>query len=284
MLKGRGVEPKLYLDSRAPITTPYDKMQNRLDENRNGHGTCGVGVGRTYQRQEDHYSLLVGDVLHDWVFMEKLERIKRYYGCKWNSEEFLIACQGLYDSQNVYIVDSILDPLSRYNTVIFEGSQGLLLDQNFGFFPHVTRGNLGLRNILEMGLDLEMSVFLVTRAYHTRHGAGPIPNEDIKHGILPNPFETNSPRGVQGKFRVSTLDLDVLAYSTQVDRDMSGLDKTLIVTCLDNMAELWASRNGGSRRYDSEEEFAESIGEYLEMSVAVSVDPLPGVRTRYKYG
>jgi len=39
---------------------------------------------------------------------------------------------------------------NNYDAMIFEGSQGLLLDQKFGYFPHFTRAHVSSRNALEL--------------------------------------------------------------------------------------------------------------------------------------
>ena len=51
----KGVDPILFIDPSCPITTPYDVMHNQRTDNDNG--TCGVGVGTTWQREQDHYYL-----------------------------------------------------------------------------------------------------------------------------------------------------------------------------------------------------------------------------------
>ncbi|HCB15327.1 MAG TPA: adenylosuccinate synthase, partial [Gammaproteobacteria bacterium] len=38
--------------------------------------------------------------------------------------------------------------------ILFEGAQGLLLDQHRGFFPYVTRSHTGLHNVLTLANEL----------------------------------------------------------------------------------------------------------------------------------
>lgn len=40
---------------------------------------------------------------------------------------------------------------------VVRGAQGLLLDQDRGFFPHVTRSNTGLRNVLALAVELDLT-------------------------------------------------------------------------------------------------------------------------------
>ena len=69
--------------------------------------------------------------------------------------------------------------LSKHHC-IFEGAQGLLLDRDSGFFPHVTPSNTGLTNIVSLICDSgdgSVNPYYVTRTYLTRHGEGPLYHE-----------------------------------------------------------------------------------------------------------
>lgn len=134
--------------------------------------------------------------------------------------------------------------LADWGQLVFEGAQGLLLDQERGAFPYVTRSHTGIRNALdvaaEAGVDT-LDVTYVTRAYLTRHGAGPLANE------LPGPpypgieDRTNIPNEFQGTLRFAHLDLDLLVRTIRADFDDAlpcpGIDATLnlAVTCLDQV-------------------------------------------------
>ena len=65
-----------------------------------------------------------------------------------------------------------------YTTAIFEGAQGVLLDEWRGFHPHTTWSTVTLHHALAMVEESdaeEVCTLGVTRAYMTRHGAGPLP-------------------------------------------------------------------------------------------------------------
>src|SRR5262249_22055292 len=104
--------------------------------------------------------------------------------------------------------------------VIFEGAQGLELDQEYGAFPHVTRSHTGLRNIMALAPELgvvALDVQYMTRAYKTRHGAGPLPGE---LGCRPSPYvqdETNIPNEFQETLRFAPLDPLCLRDAIQHD-------------------------------------------------------------------
>lgn len=42
-------------------------------------------------------------------------------------------------------VNSIKDKFFEKKSIVFEGAQGLMLDQHMGEFPYVTRSNTGLK-------------------------------------------------------------------------------------------------------------------------------------------
>lgn len=137
-----------------------------------------------------------------------------------------------------------LKAATRGRQLLFEGAQGLLLDQDRGFFPHVTRSNTGLRNALALAAELdltELEVTYVTRPYTTRHGAGPLPHE-LPEKPYPGIVDaTNLPNDWQGVSRFGWLDLSVLKDAIVRDlqevRRLPGLTAKprLAVTCLDQI-------------------------------------------------
>lgn len=283
VLGRKGISPILYLDERCPITTPYDQEYNRGIENKKQHGSCGVGVGQTIKREKDHYSLLVSDLKYPSVFRIKLELLtKKYYSCLGNEiDDFLRACEELISCPNIKTPSAYIFGDNLYDNCIFEGSQGLLLDQKIGFFPHVTRANTGTKNILEM-VDDPIEIYLVTRAYQTRHGNGPMTNEDLPHKILPNPYEQNFDTGFQGKFRMSILDLDLMRYAIQKDPYLrqNNQNINLVITCLDLMQEYSLRSGGKTLCFDNEDQFIERIKRELQVgTVYLSRTPYPEIET-----
>lgn len=230
-----GVQAKIYVNGKCPVTTPYDVWANKRRNDSTGHGSCGVGYGTTIQREEDFYSLLVEDLQFPSVIQTKLDLIGKYYGHRLDEKEekkFLIDCYVTLDYIDIISGGDVWDMMKHYDDIIYESSQGLMLDQGIGFFPHVTRGYVG-SNILPK-LD---EVWYVTRAYQTRHGNGPMTNEHIGHNIKVNPDETNVDN-YQGTFRRTLLDLDLLSYAYHKDNCQS-LHKHLVITCLDQMENEW---------------------------------------------
>ena len=109
----------------------------------------------------------------------------------------------IFDNFNIQLVTK----RGKGAVVVFEGSQGILLDERYGWFPHVTYGDMTPRNALDIIGDAPRKVIGVTRSYQTRHGAGPFPSEgtfDID--------ETDNGYGEwAGHFRTGLLDVPTLA-------------------------------------------------------------------------
>ena len=88
--------------------------------------------------------------------------------------------------------------------------------------------------MIRMFSDVEVDVFYVTRAYTTRHGAGPLLNEEP----MPNWVEdtTNIPNQFQGSLRYAPLNFELL--SNTIKKDFGYIDNgkmCLIVTCMDQL-------------------------------------------------
>lgn len=230
----KGVDPLIYLDGSCPITTPIEKHLNQQLDCEDG--TCGFGVWRTLLREETGASLLVEDLFFPKILDLKLQSLIATYNMKdippVEFEIFKLACEYIRKSPCVQLVHDIPEA-PHY---IYEGSQGLLLDPKFGFFPHVTASRI-TGNQLSLNLD-ETRFYYVTRAYQTRHGNGPMTNTDVPLNLQNNLKETNVYNKFQGEFRASVLDLDLLRYVLFKEKQiLSECKKTLVITCLDQLTE-----------------------------------------------
>jgi adenylosuccinate synthase len=250
-----GVSPQFYVDGLAPVTTPYDLLYNRQLEAGQKHGSCGLGFGATIARHEGPHKLHVMDLSDDFVLEQKLASVAAYYqeklGVVYDAailnqmlEDFWAAVDYCRPTFHCTCVSALLPQVSNnYDALIFEGSQGLLLDQEFGYFPHVTRAHVSSRNALELVRKYHLptpDIFYVTRAYQTRHGNGPMTNEHLEPSLLPTPDETNVFNPWQGHQRRSLLDVGQLRFALRADEHYSaGVDRNLLVTCLDQLDGDW---------------------------------------------
>ena len=165
---------------------------------------------------------------------------------------------------------------------IFEGSQGLLLDQHIGFFPNVTRANVGIKNIKDL-ININTDIYLVTRAYQTRHGNGFMTNTDKKFNIKNNPFETNVFNKFQGNFRKSMLDLDLIEYAINKEEDLTNYNLNLVITCLDHLDEFKFTYRNEIYDFKTEDKFLSKISEILSIRQIYSSNSKYSKNIKYKY-
>lgn len=263
----------LLVDGRSPVTTPFDMLVNQMAERARGtrrHGSCGVGFNETIERSlHPDFRLTVEDLRHPDLVAARLDAIQRTYLptrlsalglAPEERERELLEGLGLIKAfrgsiqrflARAHIVADT-EALSGFEHVLFEGAQGLLLDEDHPWFPHVTRSKTGLKNIVtllrEAGLD-HLHAIYATRWYLTRHGAGPFPTEVAGKPSPAIVDRTNLPNDWQGTLRFGLLDLERLRGTIQADLiHAAGMDleTSLALTCLDQMgdrAEFIAEEN-----------------------------------------
>lgn len=224
--------PTMKVSPRSPVTTPYDMLVNQELENSRGanrHGSCGIGINETVNRSVT-LPLLVSD-LYDDTLLLKVEEIRDWALDQFTAlgiplsdhaeatlasetmlEDFLAACDEFAGS--IEVSSSIF---LEAHDIIFEGAQGLLLDESHKFFPHVTRSRTGMNNVATIMAEIgrrEIETYYVMRTYMTRHGRGPFPSED-----LTMKFEdtTNAPNDWQGTLRFGQMDFELIADAITVD-------------------------------------------------------------------
>jgi adenylosuccinate synthase len=133
----------------------------------------------------------------------------------------------LVDSQAA--VDIVVDA----QLPIFEGAQGVLLDEIWGFHPHTTWGDCTLGGALSLLGERPFRSLGLTRTVTCRHGAGPLPGYRSEFDALVEPH--NTPEGWQGAFRKGALDLVLLRYALDVLGHIDGL----AINHMDWVTEEW---------------------------------------------
>jgi adenylosuccinate synthase len=240
VLETLGVNPTLVIHPLAKLTTPWDVYENRNCEANLAHGTCGLGVGKTMKRNEGPFKIYAIDLSYPAILEEKLAQIEKNYYAKGfkkspelerEVEEFMEAVSECYEYLTIDTYEYLLD----FKSIIFEGSQGIMLDMDHGVFPNVTYSNTTSKNAIaiceELGIK-NIEVFCITRAYSTRHGKGNGTYEGDPVVLTENEEETNVLNKYQGEFLVSNLDYDRLDYAIAVECIYSKAYKhSLVITC-----------------------------------------------------
>lgn len=234
-------QAKPIIDPRCRVILPCDVIANRAKERKRGkdrHGSCGFGLFEAVARSRiPSFNLRIKDFLYPDV-SNKLLKIKQYYG-KFDDE---IYNDEILEAARRYIVkhcrvipfeNLLLE--ENYDRIIFEGGQGLLLDQrNMQYFPHLTPSCPG-SFFISMGINDLLSketpeLFYVSRSYMTRHGAGPMKAECTKQEINPDIVDlTNEPNEFQGSLRFGKLDVDALNKRILADAAMYKNPKVNLV-------------------------------------------------------
>ncbi len=258
-LERKGVAKPLdgmIVSENAPIITPCNRLLNHIQEIKRGasrHGSCGYGIGITQndvetlgskalyardlsdaklqkklftlweRRLDEARPFVTEDNAH---LFEKLEGIDLGYYAQLFRH---VACR-------VRIVpDEEIATIIRENDVVFEGAQGVLLDQVHGFYPYCTRSNCTFRNadtlLHEAKFGGNTQRVGLLRAYGTRHGAGPFVTEDTSSSIAPCHNQANV---WQGSFRLGWFDAVAARYALRV---VERVD-TLAITNLDRLTGL----------------------------------------------
>ncbi|WP_053620207.1 adenylosuccinate synthetase [Nocardiopsis sp. NRRL B-16309] len=259
------------VDRRALISTPWHQAANRARELARGadrHGSCGMGVGETmaYALAHPGDAPTAGDCAHPARLRRKLRRLAAYVAEDLPREEGpggrrlspspagaphrsggpdgaprrqdgldVEECVAAYAAfaQRVRLVDEDhLPHLLASAPVVFEGAQGVLLDEWHGFHPYTTWSTTTTANPLallaEAGRPGQARRIGVVRTYTTRHGAGPLVSEDPALGAV-LPERHNGTHPWQGPFRVGHLDLVAHRYALAAT---GGVD-SLVVTHTD---------------------------------------------------
>lgn len=263
--------PMIFIHPDAYLITPWDIALNQFLEHGKGdakHGSCGMGIGETMHRtltirapkfqvknyldqsflftfcadmrswfikrckeeaEKGHFSYLNGSQ------KEALDGLMRYpTSLTTKMYEFALSLQNC-------VLSPVYRNLKEDDTVVFEGAQGLLLDEDDpDHQPHVTWSKTGITNVVKecakYDLDL-VKIYYVTRPYLTRHGNGPIlagiETENVWGSDL-----TNKPNDYQGTLRYAHLDWGKLQRRIVADMELAKPfqpEVRIALTCYDQV-------------------------------------------------
>lgn len=219
-------EARVIIDPNCRVILPCDVVRNRKKEIARGverHGSCGFGLFEAVKRSKiEEDAVYVGDFLYPFALYQKVKRIMDKYDCGqddlYNMEYWMQAVN--YIVKNCKF-GNFMSLLPRYDTVIFEAGQGLLLDQHWiNRTKHLTPSSTGSYNIADFinFIGEPTDIYYVSRTYMTRHGAGTMNAECAREDINPNIVDkTNMPNPWQGDLRFGYLVQDTLAMRVEED-------------------------------------------------------------------
>ena len=197
-------------------------------------GTTGRGIGPAYEDKVGRRAIRLCDIFDKKNLKKKIENalfhhnpIRKGLGIKEvKPSNILNQLNDITDFIKPYVTNIWNDLIKLQNedkNILFEGAQGMLLDNDHGTYPFVTSSNtISSQASIGSGLgNIKNSYTLgITKAYLTRVGEGPFPTEQNnsigeKLGLIGNEFGTVTGR----KRRCGWLDLVLLKQSA----DISGI-------------------------------------------------------------
>ena len=244
-LKNNGINPICMVSPKCRVSTIYDMFINQIVETyrgKNRHGSCGYGIWETQKRYEDGTYALTYEQLSLMTDLEVTRYLKRIadtylphrlseYGITEIPSEYkeLIDSEGLIkhfinDLRTMQYMVQMIDfdtVIYDYDTIVFEGAQGLELDENnLKAMPYITASNttsyIPVQRVKDFDCDIE--ICYITRSYFTRHGAGMFPTECNKSDINKDIVDfTNCYNEYQQTIRYGMFDYDEFVGRVQSD-------------------------------------------------------------------
>lgn len=278
---------------KAVIVTPFQKALNRIQQLVDGKfNSCGMGVGiaRGDHLEHGEQVLFAGDLYDEKKTKDKLRFLqhicrqrmfqltlvhtaKVMNSQEWKSlldmdERFVDWCWDRYHRWMglvSLVPEFYLEMLSRdIDTVVFEGAQGVLLDEKYGEADYNTWTDTTFNNAMALLKEAEWNGSVVKlgvmRPYMTRHGDGPLPTE---HAVLTKQIleKHNGFGQFQGPFRCGYMDFEKIGYALGACDGVDGL----VINHLDHLgtdaAKEWMGRDNLKWAVEkSVENFEEVLG------------------------
>lgn len=270
------------IDRRSLVITPFQRAINRLREMARAadrHGSCGEGIGECMSDSLTHGNaiLFAGDLQDRTILIKKLHFLREAKRAEldklrpqlpsiprvqqecmlFTANDAIEACADVYQhfSTCVNIVDeaAITAIFMQPGTLLFEGAQGVLLDENYGFTPYTTWSTTTFANadtlLQEHHYTGNISKLGVLRTYATRHGAGPFPSADqaLTQAL---PEQHNAWNDWQQTFRVGYCDLVATRYA----KNVIGTLDYLALTHVDRLQTLPAAKVCTAYDYHGQEQ------------------------------
>lgn len=267
LVKNNHQTPNITIDPDSAVVLPTDVAINRILEKMRGndkHGSCGMGFFEAVKRHNSGGRLTFGSLADgadqvgiDWM----LRSMNSYYDKR--IAELGISKEALKSMMEILGIDErfkvgfqllAVMPRARWKDyegrnldLVFEGAQGLGLDQNYGVMPYCTPSDCGLANPFMMCKEIRrdrLDPIYVTRCYVTRHGAGPllrVPQDIVWDGFTASPddmkkHDTNSENPWQDGIRYAPIQVDTF---NRIAGDMARFGYSDQVKCSPSLAYTW---------------------------------------------
>ncbi len=216
-MESKGISTKnLKIDARAHVIMPYHIELDGLSEASRGKGDIGTtkkGIGPCYMDKAERSGIRMCDLINSEKFPDmvranmeiKNKIITLVYGGEALDVEAVIAEYSEYAKRLApYVTDTtpiLYESIKAGKEVLFEGAQGILLDNDLGTYPFVTSSHPisgGVCVGSGIGPTMIDECIGVLKGYTTRVGNGPFPTElddEIGETIRQNGHEFGTTTG-----------------------------------------------------------------------------------------
>ena len=197
ILKNNGVDistKNLMIAENVSLILPLHQNLDKYREEALGSakiGTTGRGIGPAYEDKVGRRSIRLGDLSDKTLLEERVERLLMHHNTLLKGFGFPKLEKKKILRQLIEIAPSILpfkqtvwkvldDQREKGSRILFEGAQGILLDNDHGTYPYVTSSNTVAGQATTgsgQGPKVVDYVLGITKAYTTRVGSGPFPTE-----------------------------------------------------------------------------------------------------------
>lgn len=240
----------VHIDGSALMVTPIHAQANRqreINRGKNRHGSCGEGIGeaRNISLRTPLEALRMDSMASEDMLRASMWSLVEYYSQ--TIENFSFTNEEIDELAENYLAihedifqhllrpeKDILQLIKNYrDNIVFEGSQGVLLDQVHGFHPNTTWSattNMRALDVLEqVGISKEEThTHGILRTYLTRHGDGAFPSELPENLWDSFPEEHNKTGRWQGAFRIGMFDFPLMDYAIKAN---DGVDSIALTHC-----------------------------------------------------
>lgn len=294
LIEVTGVNPffKTLVNGKCLMITDVHRQANRHRELNRGvdrHGSCGEGIGETkaFSLYHPFEAPRIEDMASLSVLRAKLEEMAAIYmaeipGFVYEvTNEMIDNFHHLYEDIFGHItmdekdLNEIIRDEAEQGNLVFEGSQGILLDEAHGFHPNTTWSDVTSRQALKVlsavgiGRD-QVKQYGVLRTYSTRHGDGAFPTEFTHENWMEQYPELHNTYGLwQGNFRGGMFDMELAKYAYKAN---GGFDAISLTHCDREPDRIIESYVGGfpepakdfDRNIESHWSYRDKIAEYAK--------------------
>lgn len=257
---------RIYISNNSRIVTPYHKLLGQLREiiaKENKRGSVGTGVSETTRIFEElNLEILMSDLINqDDTTKQKLRKLYEYtrkflldnkdkidekllkkliseedifYLTDKQNQDYILHCYERLINTNLFNTINSINEFHNQGNVIFEGSQGLLIDRNHGIRPNTTLLDTSNKSGIILANEINTKIHKIgaITPFTSRHGHGLLPTyaEEINTRIFD---ENQTPSYFQGKPRYGWFDLVLAKYSQSINQN-----DELFMTQIDRLSEF----------------------------------------------